>query len=168
MERTGNIVWRARGERVFMIALHPPFLCRHGENFGGCLPLDGAIDCVAMVDGEPVGFDVSPSPFARFPVQAHYRLGYRDLQFADLADGYVWQGPPDAYEAVGLIPLDVFAPDASAIAEVLANNPFSNEPDVTAADLERLWATQAAALADLPQYIRWFDAATWRERCGNR
>jgi hypothetical protein len=166
MDRMGNVLWRALGQRVFMIALHPPFLCRDGEAMRMCLPVDGAIDCAALArGGEPAGFDLAGTPLAELPVRAHYATGYHDLRLHDLADGWIWQRPPEGYRGVEVIPLDEFAPDDAALAEVLAHNPFSDAPNLTRADLERLWAEEAAGLVDLSARWKWAEPS-WRSRCG--
>jgi hypothetical protein len=164
MDRMGNLLWRQLGQQVFMVALHPPFLCRDDEEFSTCPPVEGAIDCAAdAAGGRPVGFDVAASPFAALSVRAHYATGYPDLRLVDLADGWVWQARPDALRLVDLIPLEAFAPDDAALAEVLAHNPFSDEPGLTVEDLPRLWTEEAARLADVAQ--RWPWVRQWRAAC---
>lgn len=165
MDRAGNVLWRTRGERVFTIGLHPPFRCQQGERLVPCLPVGGAIDCAAARAGRPVGFDLAGSPFAELPVRAFYARGSRALELADLADGWVWQRPPDRTQAVRLIPFEEYAPGPAELAETLAHNPFDADGDHDRDSLRALWETTAREMSDYPSWRRWPDAGSWRERC---
>ncbi len=165
MDRTGNLLWRARGERVFMIALHPPFLCREGDRLRLCTPVAGAIDCAASAAGRPIGFDLAGSPFADTPVRAHYATGHRGLVLADLADGWIWQRSPDRYQSVRLIPFDDYVPGPAELAEALARNPFDDEGQFDREGLRELWEKAERDMSDYPAWHRWSDAGTWREKC---
>lgn len=166
MDRMGNLLRRAFGERVFLITLHRPFWCGR-EPWSYCLPLDGAIDCVAARLGRPVGFDVAASPFAGLEVDpgVYYAHGYRRLRLDELTDGYLWLAPLESYRDVELIALDELAPDEAALAEVGRRNPFSNQPDLPRAALEELWRQEAARRADPLTSRRWAHLLDWRERC---
>lgn len=165
IDRTGNLLWRARGERVRMIAMHPPFLCRDAERFRLCTPAQGAIDCAASALGRPVAFDLEGSPFARIPVRAHYGLGYSDLKLGDLADGWIWQRSPDRYESVGLIPFEEYVPGPVELAEALARNPFVDEGEYGGEELRALWEDTRQRMMDYPRHRGWSDAADWIEGC---
>ncbi len=71
-----------------------------------------------------------------------YALGYADLRFIDLADGYVWQRPVAEYRSATLIPLAEFAPDEAALQQVSQHPPFGDVPGVSRAELERQWKEQ--------------------------
>ncbi|HXV16103.1 MAG TPA: hypothetical protein VD758_04950 [Gemmatimonadaceae bacterium] len=167
-DRTGNVLWRALGENVFMIVLHHPWYCRSGTMWGRCLPLDGAVDCAAIsAGGHPVGFDIANSPFAEMRIEpgVWYSAGYPFLRFDALADGYVWTQPIDSYANATLLPLDVFAPDEKSLGEVLANNPVSDAPAKTRDELAAQWKAHEADLANALVYRHWDSLGDWRGRC---
>jgi hypothetical protein len=166
MDRAGNILRRRFGERVFLVTLHRPVWCGK-EPWSYCLPLDGAIDCVAAGDSGPVGFDVATSSFADRVIDpsVYYAHGYPRLRLDELTDGIVWLGPIEFYELVELIPLDEYAPDETALAEVVRNNPFSSEPGMTREQLAALWSEEQARRAD-PLEARGFGHLRgWRGAC---
>jgi hypothetical protein len=165
MDRTGNLLWRARGDRVFMIALHPPFLCPEGESLRPCIPVEGLLDCAASAAGRPVGFDLAESPFADIPVRSHYTRGYRDLVLADLADGWIWHTTPDRYESVRLIPFSDYVPGPAELAEALAKNPFDDEGEYDRDSLRALWDERERRMADFTRHRNWSDAGAWARAC---
>lgn len=167
MDRTGNVLWRARGERVVMIALNPPFLCREGDHLRLCTPVEGMIDCAASAAGSPVGFSLADSPFADIPVRAHYATGHRSLVLADLADGWIWQRSADRYETVQLIPLEDYAPGPAELAEALAHNPFGDEGDYDREGLRVLWGKAQRDMSDYASWHGWSDAAAWKQSCAD-
>jgi hypothetical protein len=165
MDRAGNILRRRFGERVFLVTLHRPVWCGR-EPWDYCLPLDGAIDCAAA-QGGPIGFDVAGTPLGDRLVDpgVYYAHGYRSLRFGELTDGYVWSRPVERYEEVRLIPLAEFAPDAAALREVAAHNPFSDEPGMSREQLARLWDAEAANRATPLASRRYRRLVGWRDRC---
>jgi hypothetical protein len=156
MQRMGNVLRRELGEDVFLVMLHRPWRCREGSRWTACLPLGGAVDCAAAA-GPPVGFDVAGEPAGDLPVEntAYYALGSPGLRFAELTDGCIWSALPGRLEAVGLIPLAEFAPDAASLAEVAAHNPFSDEAGLDRAAIQALWDEEAAALRAPATKFRW-------------
>jgi len=167
-DRAGNFLWRAMGEDVFMITLHHPWYCRRGTSWGRCLPLDGAIDCAAVDAGNrAVAFDVAKSPFAGMRIESDvwYSAGYPFLRFDALTDGYVWTQPIDDYRNASLIPLDVYAPDESSLAQTLANNPVSDAPAKSRSELAAQWKQHDAELAQSLVYRHWDKLGDWRARC---
>ncbi len=169
MDRMGNILRRRFGERVFLITLHKPVWCGK-EPWDDCLPAGGAIDCAAARLDRPVGFDVAGTPFGDAAVDpsVYYARGYPSLRFGELTDGYLWLGPLDKYEDVRLIPLDELAPDETALREVAARNPFSDEKDAPRARLEELWREEQARRSDPLTSRRWSALLDWRQRCAER
>jgi hypothetical protein len=169
MDRMGNVLWRALGEETFLIVLPAPWQCRPktGEPWTRCLPAGGTIDCAAAPLGRPVGFDVAGSPFAglRISRDVYYGQGYPDLRLEDFADGFLWTRPVEEYQGVGLIPLAEFAPDPASLAQVAANDPFSDQKGLGRAEIEKLWREEAERLRDLPKSSQWLGLAGWRERC---
>ncbi len=167
IDRTGNILRRRFGERVFLITLHRPVWCGK-EPWEYCLPLAAAIDCAAERTGHAVGFDVAGSDFASRVVDrnVYYAHGYDDLRFGEMSDGYVWTKPIEQYELVRLIPLSEFAPDDAALEEVAANNPLSNERGLTRQRIEALWTEDETARADALTYRKWQKLKDWRQGCG--
>jgi hypothetical protein len=167
MDRMGNILWRERGQDVFMITLHRPWMYRSGERWSYRLPLDARIDCAAVGFGQPLGFDISGSPFAdlRILPDTSYALGHPDLRLGDFTDGYIWTKPIEQYEAVELIPLAEFAPDDDALARVAQNNPFSEARGLDRPALEALWKERDAQMHDRRAWSFLFD---WRNSCGER
>lgn len=140
IERTGNIIRRELGDRVFMISLHKPWSCGVGDDLVPCLPLDGTIDCAAAPLGRAVAFDVAASPFASLRLQAdtYYARAGPMLRLVDFADGYVWTMPVRDYRSVALIPLDTYAPDDSWLDYVMQHNPFG--PSVSSVpELREIW-----------------------------
>jgi len=166
VDRTGNILRRRFGESVFLITLHRPVWCGK-EPWSYCLPLGRALDCAAVKSGNPVGFDVAASAFADALVDpgVYYAHGYDRLHFGEMSDGYIWTKPIEAYENVGLIPLSELAPDAAALEEVLANNPFSDAKGLTREQLAALWSQGARDRADPLAFRRWQELKRWREAC---
>jgi hypothetical protein len=166
-DRTGNILRRRFGERVFLITLHRPVWCGK-EPWAYCLPLAGAIDCAAVQTGRPVGFDLPGSDFAGQVVDrgVYYAQGYDDLRFGEMSDGYVWTAPIERYELVRLIPLSELAPNDAALEEVAANNPFSDEKGLKRDRLEGLWAEDEKARGDVLTYRKWEPLKAWRQVCG--
>lgn len=156
MERTGNMLRRELGDRVFMISLHKPWSCGVGDDLSPCLPLDGAIDCAAVPVGRPVAFDVASSPFASIPMQpdAYYALAGPMLRLVDFADGYVWSAPFGQYRSVEILPLAAYAPDEEALAYVMAHNPFG-EPVESVAELEETWRAERDRASRIVESRRW-------------
>jgi hypothetical protein len=167
MDRAGNILRRRFGQRVFLITLHRPVWCGQ-EPWSYCLPLGGAIDCAADPLGHGVGFDLSTSAFGRRIVDpaVYYAHGYEELAFGEMSDGYIWTKPIELYELVGLIPLAEFAPTEAALAEVAANNPFSNDKSMDRERLAAAWADDGRSRADVLVYRKWQNLETWRQHCG--
>lgn len=165
IDRSGNILRRRLGTRVFLITLHRPFWCG-SEPWDYCLPVDGRIDCAAAVHNQPVGFDVAGSPIesASLGTQSYYSHGYPSLRLVDFTDGWVWFKPIEDYQLVSLIPLDEYAPDPAAVDEVLAHNPFSDEA-VTVERLRELWAEETLSLRDPLKRRRWQGLQGWRDLC---
>ena len=169
-DRTGNMLWRALGQDVFLIALHHPWQCRIGEGKGRwtrCLPVFAAIDCAASAQGRPVGFNVWGSPFGKLRVDSTvwYGVGSPYVRLDQLVDGYIWTAPIERYAAVDLIPLSVFAPNDASLKEVLANNPVTDGPVRTRAALDSLWQQEAARLRDAQRTRGWETLAGWRATC---
>ena len=166
MDRTGNILRRRLGERVFLITLHAPVWCGK-EPWSYCLPLEGAIDCAAAKAGTPTAFDVAGTPLGDLAVgqDVYYAHGYPALRYGDLTDGVIWTRPIERYENVTLISLAEFAPDEASLREVAANNPFSNDKDSSEAQLKAQWDAEAKRRADVLASRRWSGLAGWRERC---
>jgi hypothetical protein len=166
-DRTGNILRRRFGERVFLITLHRPVWCGR-EPWDYCLPLAGAIDCAAAAAGAAVGFDVASSEFAEQAVDrgVYYAHGYEELRFGETTDGYIWTKPIEQYELVRLIPLHDFAPDDAALREVAANNPFSDEKGLSRERLGAMWSEEEQARADALTYRKWQHLRDWRQACG--
>jgi hypothetical protein len=165
VDRAGNILRRRLGEQVFLVTLHKPVWCGK-EPWDYCLPLDGAIDCAAVALG-PVGFDVAGTPVGERTVDpgVYYAHGYPSLRLGEMTDGYVWSRPIEQYEDVRLIPLDEFAPDGAALREVAANNPFSDEAQMTREQLARLWTAEESKRRDALTRRRWKHLVGWRARC---
>ncbi len=167
-DRTGNVLFRAYGENVFVIVLHHPWYCRAGTDWGRCLPLDGAIDCAAIAAGNrPVGFDIAGSPFADMQIKPGiwYAAGYPYLRFDALADGYVWTKPIESYENASLIPLETYSPDERSLAEALANNPISDVPARTRSELAAQWKAHETEFGKALTYRHWDGLAGWRSGC---
>jgi hypothetical protein len=156
IERTGNVLRREMGDRVFMISLHKPWSCGEEDARIPCLPLDGAIDCAAAPVGRPVAFDVASSPFASIRMQddAYYALAGPMMRLVDFADGYVWSGPLGEYRSVEVLPLSTYAPDDTALAWVMAHNPFG-DPVASPAELESVWRTEREAATRLVETRGW-------------
>jgi hypothetical protein len=165
MDRTGNILRRRYGQRVFLITLHKPVWCGK-EPWDYCLPLDGAIDCAAAAGG-PIGFDVAGTQVGERLVDpaVYYAHGYPSLRFGEMTDGYVWSQPIEHYQDVRLIPLEVFAPDEAALREVAANNPFSDENGMTREQIAKLWEAEEAKRADPLTSRGWKHLINWRAKC---
>jgi hypothetical protein len=149
MDRMGNILRRHHGQDAFLVMLHRPIWCGDPKSWKYCLPFDGVVDCAAVKDGRPVGFDVAGSPFAdlAFAPSIYYAHGYPTLRFAEFVDGYIWTQPIESYAGVGLLSLEVYAPAADA-------------------KTEASWASERARLADTVQSRGWGALAEgWRGRC---
>lgn len=84
-------------------------------------------------------------------------MGHPLLRLVDFADGWIWQKPLSKYKGVDLIPLDEFAPDKAALAELAANNPFSDEVGLSRAMTDTLWQARAKEIADIPTWAGWRD-----------
>lgn len=169
LDRAGNILRRRLGERVFLVTLHRPVWCGD-EPWSYCLPLDGAIDCLAAEAGRPIGFDVAGTALGARAIDpaVYYARGYAALRLDEMTDGYLWTRPIERYQDVAVIPLAEIAPDAASLAEVAANNPFSDESDASRERLEELWREEAAKRADPQTHRRWRELAGWRSRCAPR
>jgi hypothetical protein len=167
MDRMGNILSRRFGEEVFLIALHKPIWCGDPEKPRYCLPFAGRVDCAAAVSGKPVGFDIVGTPFDALPFEPgdYYRRGHPGLRFGDYADGYIWTAPLEAIRLVGVIPLDEYAPDAAARAQVAHANPFTDDKDVSEARLREVWAAESAKRADVLAARGWSHLAGWTAGC---
>ncbi len=180
MDRTGNILRRNLGQRVFLITLHRP-VWRGKEPWTYGLPQGGAIDCLAAGNGAPVGpvgplrdpfgipvgFDVAGTPIGDSLVEkdVYYAHGYAALRFGEMTDGYVWTRPIEDYKDVSLIPLAEFAPDEAALLEVASHNPFAGEKGLDAGKLRELWDAEARRRADVLASRRWNGLTGWRESC---
>jgi hypothetical protein len=166
-DRTGNLLRRALGERVFQVALAYPWTCWDGSAWGKCLPLDGAIDCAMRSAQRPSGFDIEKSPWrdALIRKEFWFSIGYPAVRFIDLADGYVWQGPVETLENVRLIPLDQYAPDSAALAAVIANVPFGELAQPTRAGLQKVWDAERVRLSDVMTARGWNSLRDWKSRC---
>jgi hypothetical protein len=166
-DRMGNILWRAYGENVYTIVLHHPWFCREGAKWGRCLPVNGAIDCVGARIRRALAFDVAASPFAALRVNRNvwYGVGQNFLRLDNLVDGYVWTKPVASYEGVKLIPLSKFAPDDSSLQQVLADNPVTDEPVKTRADLELQWATREKELRNSVAARGWSGLSPTKQQC---
>lgn len=142
MTRFGNILWRAHGENVFLIALHKPESCGPER---ACLPLGGMIDCAAAPLGFPVGFDILGSPVAeaKFPPESFYAAGHPLLRMIDYADGYIWSAPIDETRMVDVLPIETFAAGADADS----------------------WRKHAEWLAHPLDRPSWKALAKWRDAC---
>lgn len=166
MDRMGNMLRRRFGEEAFLVMLHRPWQRRAGPGWRYVLPLDGRIDCAA--DGGPArGFDLAGSAWAeaRIPADDYYSQGHPALRLVDLADGYVWTAPCERTQVATLIPLDEFAPDAAALAEVASHNPFSDQQGLDRAALRALWDREAAWQGDFLQKFRMPHLRDWRMAC---
>lgn len=161
MDRAGNILWRKFGQEVFTVVLHHPWRCYQNGKLARCLPADGQIDCAAANLAHGIGFDIAKSPFAHSSLTGfEYALGYPDLRFGDVADGYVWREPLSDYKSVTLIPVADFAPDQPSLDFVSAHSPFSDEKSSTRPELEKQWAEQAEWLRDTQQTRGWASVST--------
>lgn len=168
MDRMGNMLRRRFGEEVFLVMLHRPWQKRAGQGWGYVLPLAGGLDCAA--DGGPArGFDIAGSAWAeaRIGPDHYYGLGHPSLRLVDLADGYIWSAPIERTQVATLIPLAEFAPDAAALAEVAAHNPFSNRPGLDPAALQALWDQEAAWEGDFLRKFRMEGLREWRKGCSS-
>lgn len=166
MDRMGNLLRRRFGEEVFLVMLHRPWQKRAGPGWGYVLPLAGRIDCAA--DGGPArGFDIAGSAWAEAGIGAdhYYGLGHPSLRLVDLADGYIWTAPVERTRIATLIPLAEFAPDAAALAEVAAHNPFSDRSRLDRAALQALWDQEAAWGGDFLRKFRMEGLRDWRMDC---
>ena len=166
LDRMGNRLRRRLGEEAFLVMLHRPWQRRSGTAWTYVLPLDGWIDCAA--DGGPArGFDLAACPWAEALIGAdfYFGMGYRRLRLMDLADGYIWTGPIESNRLVGLIPLAEFAPDAAALAEVAAHNPFEDRPGMDRPALQKLWDAEAAHQGDFLKKFRMEGLREWRRGC---
>lgn len=167
MDRTGNILSRRFGERVFLIALHKPIWRGDPEKPTYGLPFAGRLDCAAATSGRPVGFDVVGSPLAglTFAPDDYYSFGHPGLRFVDYTDGYVWPGPLESFGPAAIIPLNEYAPDAASLAEVAHANPFTDDADVSPAKLAEIWTAQIERNKDLLTARGWKHLAAWRSTC---
>jgi hypothetical protein len=167
MDRMGNILSRRFGEQVFLIALHKPIWCGSPAEPSHCLPFGGRVDCAGMAVGHPVGFDVVCSPFAELPFEPgdYYGYGRPALRFVDYADGYVWSGAIESFRAVTIIPLNEYAPDTAALAQVGHEDPFEGERDVSVQRLQEIWAQETEASPDLLAKRKWKHLSGWQQRC---
>jgi hypothetical protein len=147
--RMGNVVWRAVGDRAFLIVLHAPFLTKNENE--SAPPAAGVIDAVMAARGNrPVGFDVKGSPFGRLAdPRSYYAVGYPDYTLETLCDGYIFQRALTGYEGVRVDPLFY---SESNLADAVANlpNPALRERINT---VERLRAATEHD-ADIPARIR--------------
>lgn len=167
VDRMGNMLWREFGEDVFLVTLHRPWQRRVGTKWGRDLPVEGAIDCAAAPLGRPVAFDVAGSPFADLAIthEYWYGLGYPALRLEDITDGYVWDRPIERFAGAEVIPLGEFAPDAASLAQVSANNPFSDDKGLDRAAIEALWKKEGERMADLVKASGWAPILGWAARC---
>ncbi len=168
-DRAGNVIWRSFGQQVFAIVLHHPWVCWQGTEWGRCLPLDGELDCAAAIVGSPVGFDVTTAPIGARPISKAfwYGQGQPAVRLLDLADGYVWSRPIEQYRQVGVIPLEEFAPDDEALAEVMRRNPIRDEPFAWAEQLRAAWPAYTSSMQDTLARRGWTHLVGWRDGCGN-
>ncbi len=143
MDRMGNLLWRKYGEDAFLIVMHHPWRCVVNGEQTRCVPAGSSLECAAALQNRAIGFDLQKSPFAGARLAGfEYALGYADLRFIDIADGYVWQRPVAEYRSATLIPLAEFAPDEAALQQVSQHPPFGDVPGVSRAELERQWKEQ--------------------------
>lgn len=166
-DRTGNMLWRWYGENVFTIVLHHPWFCRTDSKWGRCLPVNGMIDCVGDRLGHSFAVDVATSPFAPLRVSRNvwYGAGQPFLRLDNLVDGYVWTKPTEDYQGVAMIPLSAYAPDEESLRQVLADNPVSDEPVKTRAELEIQWRNREAELRNSVASRGWSGLSEWRHQC---
>lgn len=168
-DRTGNVLRRNLGERVFQIAQAYPWTCWDGTSWKKCLPLDGAIDCAMNGQPRPIAFDIATSQWRDTFIRHEYwfALGYANVRFSDLADGYVWQGPVESLQNVRLIPLNEFAPDSASLASLIKNPPFGELKEQNEAALKGLWQDEASRLGDVMTARGWNGLKDWRSQCRN-
>ena len=105
-ERFGNYLYRALGDRVFMIAMHRPMPGRQGYEAPLVLPADGLIDNV--LDGlqrKRLGFDLVGTPVGKLTSDnTVYSQGHEPFTLDKFADGYLVFGPVWEMDAVHVIP----------------------------------------------------------------
>lgn len=168
-DRAGNILWRSFGQQVFAIVLHHPWFCWQGDEWGRCLPLDGVIDCAAVSLGGRVGFDVTTAPIGTRLISPAfwYGQGQPAVRLLDLVDGYVWSRPIEEYRHVTVIPLEEFAPDDEALAEVMRRNPVRDEPFASVDQLRAAWREYTSSMQDTLARRRWTHLVRWRDACGS-
>ncbi len=170
MIRMGNLLSWEFGEHVFMIASHRPVPCGEGDDWAYCAPFGAAIDCaVSKAEARgPFAFDVASSPFAelRFGERDLYVAGHPSLRLVDFVDGLVWFAPVEKLQQTRLIPLDRYAPDSDALADVSRENPFDDRSGLTRGDLEELWQAQMKRREGPILENRWKGVGDWRELCG--
>ncbi len=169
MDRAGNMLRRGLGDSVFLIVLHRPFWSGSPSRWGYALPANGYIDCAAGRLGRPIGFDLQGSPFGSIEMDraVYYAHGYPSLRLIDFADGWIWFTTIENYRGAELIPLSKFAPDAIAMDEVRANNPFSNKTGLTDSEIETLWSDTREKMKDYLAMRRWSDLPQAMEHCPN-
>lgn len=167
MDRMGNILNRRFGEQVFLIALHKANWCGNPKQPSYCLPFDGQIDCEGAKLDRAMGFDVVRSPVAEmhFDPADYYGFAHPNLRFVDYTDGYIWTGPIESLRSVSIIPLNEYAPDRTATEQLLRNNPFNGEVNVSAQRLQEIWTQQVEANRDFLTKRKWKHLTGWQSRC---
>lgn len=157
MDRMGNILARALGNQVFLVALHKPIWCGNPAELSYCLPFAGQIDCVASKIGQPIGFDVVNSPLSQLPFEPtdYYSYGHNALRFVDYTDGYIWFGGIESFKPVTVIELDEFAPNERSFRALMKSNPFTGEQNVTQQRLRDIWVEEVQANQDFLAKRKW-------------
>ncbi len=86
--RGGQRIYQKYPERVITVKLHSPYWYPKLQTYG--LPFGGIVDQAFQSYRQPVGFDISRSPFADLRDSTSiYALGHGSIAFSDYCDGYI-------------------------------------------------------------------------------
>jgi hypothetical protein len=148
--RMGNLLYKMAPSKVFTILLHYPF---EGKTLGYAQllpPANGYIDKVMKkFNHQRVGFDLAGTPFGNLRDTSQYSIGYKDFKLSDMADGYIYQKPFEAYEGCTIDPL--FLTDENWPETV------KNYPDK---DIEKVPVSKEAYIEKISSYVN----LEWRYR----
>jgi hypothetical protein len=99
--RTGNLVYKKLGDRVFTICLHHPWTDSNWQAW--VYPAEGVIDALLYNEPHlrPVGFDLAGTPFGDLGGKnSIYEKGYQPFSLKLFADGYIYIKPISQYQSV--------------------------------------------------------------------
>lgn len=90
----GNLLYKKLGNKVFSILLHKPFGNYPNRKPYLVSPANGEVEKImARLNYPKAGFDLATTPLGQLKDNSYYSMGYPNLKFSDIYDGYIFLKP---------------------------------------------------------------------------